>query len=188
MIDGPHRSLPLQGHWKKFALHVDKRVYSLEERCQFLSVAVKKEFSSSVLIAAHSVLDEIGRGLPNIFNSVERIEVIRKDCPGSIGNNLFIDCVVCELLEGGTGRKVIRDALKKASEEITHINLRSIEEHYCREEENMRTINSLRGRMDETVEEINFDSVASELIENLESRKKVQEPSKRVGIEEGPEL
>lgn len=188
MIDGPHRSLPLQRHWKRFALYVDKKAYSLEERRQSLSVAVKKEFSNSVLIAVRDVLDEVGQGLPSIVNPVERIEAIRKDCPGSIANNLFIDCVVCELLEGRTGRKVIRDALKRASEEITHIHFRSIEEHYCREEEGMRTINSLRGRMDETAQETNFDSVVLELIENLGSRKNVQEPSKRVGIEEGPEL
>ena len=188
MIDGPHRSLLLGRHWKKFALHVDKKAYSLEERCQSLSVAVKKEFSSSVLTAVRDVLDEIERGLPSIVNPVERIEAIRKDCPGSIANNLFIDCVTCELLKGCTGQKVIRDALKSASGEITHAHLRSIEEHYCREEEGMRTIDSLRGRMDETVQETNFDSIALELIENLGSKKNVQEPSKRVGIEEGPEL
>ena len=189
MIDGPHISLPLQRHWKKFALCVDKEAYSLEERCQSLSMAVKKEFSSSVFIAVRNVLDEIGRGLPSMVNPVERIEVIRKDCPGSVADNLFIDYVICELLKGRAAYpKVIRDALKSVSEEITHISSRSIEEHYCREKEGMKTIDSLRGRIDETVQKTNFDSIALELMENLGSEKNVQEFSKRVGIEEGPEL
>ena len=189
MIDGPHRSLPLQRHWKKFTLYVDKKAYSMEERCQSLSVAVKKEFSSSVFTAVRDILDDIEQGLPNIVNPVERIEAIRKDCPGSIANNLFIDYVICELLKGHTAcRKILRDALKSASEEITHTYLRSIEEHYCREEEGMKTIDSFRERMDKTVQKTSFDSIALELIENLGSRKNVQEIPKRVGIEEGPEL
>ena len=188
MIDGPHRSLPLGKNWKNFMLYADKEAYSLGERRQSLSIAVKKEFSNSVLTAVRDVLDEKERGLFSIVDPVERIEAIREDCPGSTADNLFIDWVIYGLSEGGTGQKVLEDALKNASEELTHAQLRSIEEHHCREEENVKTIDSLRKRIYETVQETNFDSIASELIESLSSKKNVQKPSKRVGLDEGPEL
>ena len=188
MIDGPHRSLPLKRHWKNFALRADKEAHSLEERLQSLSVAVKKEFSNSALATVRNILHQIDRGFPDIVDPIEQIEAIREDCSGSTTDNSLINCVIFELSKKNTGQKVLKDALKSASEEVVHAHLRSIEEHYCRDKEGMNTIDSLRNRIDETVQKIDFDSIVSELIEGLGSKKSVQNISKHVGIDEGPKL
>lgn len=186
MIDGPHRSLPLKRHWRDFMLCADKEAYSLEERCQSLSIAVKKEFSSSVLTAVRDVLDEREQGLPSIVDPIERIETIQENYPGSTADSFFIEEVICGLLKGETSQKVLEDGLKNACERLICAHFRSIEEHQCRKE--LKTIGYLRKRMYETAQETKADFIVSELIKDLDLKKNVQKPSKRTGLDEGPEL
>ena len=188
MTDGPHRSLPLRKHWKDFAKRIDIEAYSLEENCQYLRAAVKKDFSEPVLTAVRNLLDERKRGPLPVVDPVKQIEATSKDCRGSAADNILIRCVTYELSKGRTGEEAFKNAFKNASEEVARANFRSIQEHYCREETNIKRLNSFRKRLGETIRKTDFNSIGSEVIEKRESRKTIQKLSKRTGVDEGPEL
>lgn len=183
MTDGPHRSLLLKKHWKDFAKRIDIEACSLEERRQYLRVAVKKEFPEPVLTALRNFLDEMKRGFLPVVDPVKRIEAISKNCRGSAAGNILISCAIHKLSKGQIGKDAFQNAFKDASEQVARANLRSIEEHYCRKEPNSERLNSFRKRLDKTFQETDFDSIGSELIEKRELKKTI-----RTGVDEGPEL
>lgn len=60
MSDGPHRSLPLPTHWKKFAERVYKPAFPLLEMTDAATDALLRDFRKEV---PHSLLEELGNTL-----------------------------------------------------------------------------------------------------------------------------
>lgn len=186
MSDGPHRSLPLRRHWKKFAERAAVRSYSLDEVAAVLPGALTNDFKEAPLNQIRDIL--LGDSQRSLFprNCADQLEELRGTCRGSTVGNMLIDCAIEANAIGLTGDTAINAAAKNASEAYARGIMRQIEEHYRRKQPGSEL--NVRNRMSAACEQVSFASFASEIMSGKSDSAGKYRLMKHTGIDEGPRL
>jgi hypothetical protein len=186
MSDGPHRSLPMRRHWRDTAERAAKPVHSLEEVCETLTFALKRDILETPIEKMREIFD--GRK-PDLFptRQLEQLEDLRNTCRGSAAANVSIDCAI-EAIQGGLrGDAAVQSTLQNALEDVMRSASRGMNEHYQRKATSNETVN-LRTRLDAARRQIDCAAIARELLSSQKppSPRSLQLP-RHTGIDEGPE-
>lgn len=186
MSDGPHRSLPMRRHWKKFAERASKHSYSLDEVSAVLPSALMNDFKDAPLNQVSGIF--LGDGQIPLFQQdcADRLEELRRICRGSTVGNTLIDCAIEANANGLTGEAAINAAVRNASEAYARTILHQIEEHYRRKQPGSQF--NVRNRMSAACNQVSFASFASEMMYGNDGTKGKFDVMKRTGIDEGPRL
>lgn len=186
MSDGPHRSLPMRRHWKKFAERAAKRSYSLDEAAAVLPGALSNDFKEAPLNQVRDIL--LGDDQISLFrrDCADRLEELRSTCRGSTAGSMLIDCAIEVTANGLTGDSAFNTSLANALKAYAQGVCRQIEEHYQRKKPESEL--NMRNRLSASCERVSFTSLASEMMTgNAGSRDKFL-VMKHTGIDEGPRL
>ena len=184
MSDGPHRSLPMKRHWKKFAERLENSSYTPEEIDEAWLSALKKDFREPPLSEIRTIL--VGNGQRPLFkeNLAAQLDSVRQSCRGSAVGNTLIDCAIAADANGMVGNSAFHHALTSTLEAHVRSHYRQIEEHYYRK--SPVKCPPVRERLHEAYNRFSCASFASELM-SPQSSIGHQLP-KRTGIDEGPQL
>lgn len=186
MSDGPHRSLPMRRHWKKFAERASKRSYSLEDVAAVLPSALMRDFKEAPIKEVHDIL--VGDGQIPLFHqdSADQLERLRRICRGSTVGYAVIDCAMEASANGLTGEAAYNAAVINASKAHSRAVFHQIEEHFRRKEPGSQF--NLRSRMNDACSQVSFGSFASAMMSGKVGTKGNFDVIKHAGIDEGPQL
>lgn len=186
MSDGPHRSLPMRRHWKKFAERAATRSYSLDEVAAVIPGALVNDFKDTPLNQVRDIL--LGDSQRSLFprNCADQLEELRGTCRGSTVGNMFLDCAIEANAIGLTGDSAINAAAKNALEAYARGICRQIEEHYRRKKPGSEL--NVRNRLSAACEQVSFASFATEMMSGNSGGRGKLLVMKHTGIDEGPQL
>jgi len=186
MSDGPHRSLPLRRHWRKVLERVVTPSFSPGEIVEALYSALINDLREAPMPQVLSILRSDGQ--PSLFheNCVDKLEGLRRICPGSTAGNILLDCVIEANANGLTGDQAAVMALENASEAIYSSARNSIEEH-CKRKESWSAIN-IRTSLKTAWNSVSCSELASEIMLGKATRMTRVGLTKRTGLDEGPPL
>lgn len=186
MSDGPHRSLPLRQHWRKFAERAATPSFSLNEVAEALPIALLKDFREVPVQQISAIL--LGDRQISLFpqNRTGLLEAVRGVCRGSTPGTILIDCAIEASANGLTGRSALHTALENAFQAHVRGVCHSIEEHYYRKDP-PNAIN-IRARLKAACRQVSYATLASEMVSGKPGNIGKFHPEKRMGIDEGPQL
>ncbi len=191
MSDGPHRSLPLNRGWKKFAEHADNSAYSADEVCAALPSALEKDWkndiSQSLFDSVRDVLGDTNQGSLLSDSKIEQLEMMRAGGVGNGFSNTLIDCAIDSVRKNLFGAQALHDAVSSALKERAYDGIRSVEEHYQRHNVSGQRILDIRGRLENGVSSCPLNDIATELSSKgkLSDKYKI---SKNTSVDDGPPL
>lgn len=185
MSDGPHRSLPMQQHWRGVAEQAYRPAFSVTQVSESLTYAQMRELADAPIAKVREAVCRESLFKYDVGSVVAEVEATREYCRGSSSGNSLIDNIVVALMEGLSGEDACRKAIEGTIEDQTRSACRSIEEHYLRKAggENAAFI---RGRMEEAQQECKLAEVAERLLQG--DRPSSIRPVKQTGTDEGPPL
>lgn len=186
MSDGPHKSLPLKRHWKKFAERAATPSFSLSEVAYALPTALLKDFKEAPMSQVLKIF--LGDGQISLFptNHADLLEAVRGTCRGSTVGTILIDCAIEANTYGLTGHLACNTALENALEAYARGTCHSIEEHYKRKEP--WSVVNVRDRLRSACSQVSFATLASEIMSDKPNRTGKFHLVKRTGIDEGPQI
>lgn len=187
MSDGPHRSLPMRRHWKNLAERAAKAAFSVNEVCDALPVALKRDFFAEAPLK--TVRDILGGGKQaSLFSDDrnEQLEAARQSSRSAVGNTL-INCAIEAVSDGLSGEAAFQSALANALEEHARGEFRSIEEHY-QDKASAYSARFVRDRLDAARRQSDFTGLASDIAAHGRQPLGNVQLEKRRGLDEGPPL
>jgi hypothetical protein len=188
MSDGPHKSLPMQRHWRQFAERAGNSACPMEEVGEALTPALKREFAAAPV---DDVRDILGAGSKQaslfVQERITQLEALRGKNPGSAVAKTLIDCAVEAVAGGQMGESAMSSALEDALESRTRECFRSVEEHYQREGSG-REAAFMRERLNVAKGSCDYKGIASDLNAGGKPSAGPAKLRKRSGIDEGPPL
>lgn len=187
MSDGPHKSLNMRSHWRRFAERADKAAYSLHEVSEALSAALQQEFREAPLRQLKKALGVDDQGALFSMQSPQELDALRDECPGSAAGNALIDCAKEAVGSGLGGETACERALANALDECLRSAFRGIEEHYYRKAPGYRA-QFVRSRLDEERSRCDANSLAKDMLNAPPKGSHGRTLSKYEGLDEGPEL
>lgn len=187
MSDGPHKSLPLRFHWRKFAERAATDAYSIEEVSEALPFAIREDLREAPLATVWNIL--AGGEQQSLFcdEKLEKLEVLRKTCRGSSMAHTLIDCAIEAVGNGLTGGTAYRSTLENAFDGYTYSICRSVEEHYLRKASNHEA-RFIRNRLSDARRGCDFKGLAEDLMAAGSPLLRSNRLPRRTGIDEGPRL
>lgn len=187
MSDGPLKSMKMRRHWRPFAERVENPSCPLDQVCDALNHALKKDFAEAPV---EQVKDILGAGCKqaSLFpqERISQLENLRRECPGSAAAKALIDCAVEAVADGRGGEAAVKEAVKNASESYTRNYFRGVEEHCQREGADSADL--IRDRLHATHQACDYDALASDLMSGEKPSGKSSGVEKRSGIDDGPPL
>lgn len=186
MSDGPHRSLPLRRHWRQLLERVVTPSFSSGEVVEALYNAIINDLREAPMSQVLSILQ--GDGQPSLFheNCTNKLEALRRICPGSTAGNILLDCAIEANAYGLVGNQAAVMALENASEAIYLGARNSIEEHYKRKES--WSVMNVRASLKAAWNAVSGSELASKIMLGKAARKNKVGLTKRTGLDEGPPL
>jgi len=187
MSDGPHRSLPMRRHWKILAERAAKAAFSIDQVCEALPYALKKDFREAPLRIIREIL---GAGEQNSLfgeDKVAQLDAVRRACRGSAAANCLIDSAIEAVGNGLSGETAFVSTVANALADHTRGALRSTEEHYQRAAGG-HSAQFIRERLTGARRQCDFKSLAVELTGSGKSLRKSSHLPRHTGIDEGPPL
>ncbi|SCA56746.1 conserved hypothetical protein [Candidatus Terasakiella magnetica] len=186
MSDGPHYSLNMRKAWKRVAEKGDTHACSISEVKDALADALAADFkyengSESIDKIKDILSNPQGDLLSN--NPVEQLEQNRLQFSGHELSERFIDHIQEALLDGNRGEMAVTIGVENALAERSMRYVRSIEEHYLREDSRARST-FLRSRLDQAIRQSSFHEITSELSNSGNSSWK-QKSIKKNDIDQG---
>ena len=187
MSDGPHRSLPMQRHWRNLAERAAKSAFSPDQVCEALPTVLKADFRGVPLDVVRDILG--GGKHSTLFpdDKVVQLESVRRICPGSAAGGALINCAIDAVTKGLTGDGAFLSALENAFDDHARAGFRSVEEHYQREG-SQRGARFARQRLDEARRQCNLKSLAQEFVAADKRPSNTIRLPQHTGIDEGPQL
>ena len=187
MSDGPHRSLPMRRHWKDLAERAAKAAYSVDQVCEMLPYALKKDLREVPLAAVRDILGGAPQGALFPNERIEQLEAVRQASRRSAASNAVIDYAIQAVGDGLTGDAAFRATLENACEERARSGFRSVEEHYHREA-TARSARYVRDRLDAARQQCDFKAIASGFIAPGKPPRDALRLPRHMGLDEGPAL
>lgn len=186
MSDGPHRSLPLRRHWRKFLERVVTPSFSSGEVIEALSNALINDFKEAPVPQVLNILQ--GDGHPSLFheNCAGQLEALRRTCPGSTAGNILLECATEVNANGLTGYQAVRVTLENALDALFRSARNSIEEH-CKRKESWSGMN-IRTRLKNAWNDVSFSGLASEIMSGKATSTNKASLTKRTGLDDGPQF
>lgn len=191
MSDGPHRSLPLNRGWKKFAEHADNSAYSADEVSSSLPSPLgkdwKKYISPSLLRSLRDILGDTSQGSLLSDSKIEQLNMLRSAGVGNNFANTLIDCAEDAVRRNLFGQEAVQQSAISALKELAYDGIRSVEEHYLRKKVSQNVILDVRNRMVEAAEKCPYNDISSQLLYKgkLSSEYKI---NKNTSVDDGPPL
>ena len=191
MSDGPHRTLPLNQHWKKVLELVENPACSMEEIHEKLNYALKEELSKTVLKSVCGILDGMNQGLPFPEGRTPEImqwfKFLREKHRGTVSNDVLLDNATMTAMDGHGKERMFEEAVKNSQEEVLDAHVRSMEEHCFRKPDGKDPF-FIRDRLYEMRVAADISSLASETVSEVRSGIKGEKPRNKTGLDEGPKL
>ena len=185
MSDGPHKSLPMRRHWKKFAERAQGQAFSHAELDEAFAFGLRKDYSKVPL----SVIRDIFINGTEASQRREDISIqlndARQICRGSAEGNILLDCAIEANNNGMTGVTACKYAMKNALETYAIDVCRQIEEHHLRKEPG--SVSYIRSRLSIARSQCEYETLVSELTSSSLSNTDFR-LTKRTGLDEGPLL
>lgn len=177
----------MRRHWRELAERAAKAAFSLDDVCEAISHALKKDARELPLNSVRDILDGGKQGSLFQNDRIKQLEAARETCRGSALGNSLIDCAIEAITDGLTGKTACRRALANAFAEYTRSNFRSIEEHYQREASS-RSARHIRDRLNAARARCDLSALASALTAPAKPPRTAIRLPKRTGLDEGPPL
>ena len=187
MSDGPHRSLPMRRPWKDLAMRAAKAAFSVDQVCEALPRALKREFREAPVEAVREILGGGEQGSLFSNDIVLQLEIARGACRGSSTGAALIDCAIEAVTTGLKGDTACEAAVRSALDACAQSNFRSVEEHYQREA-TTHSARLVRERLDAARHKCDFGALASELLAPTKPKGRTDNLPKRTAIDDGPEI
>lgn len=185
MSDGPHRSLPLPRHWKRFARCASSPAFSSSEVVEALSIALKRDFLEEVPVSkVYQILSGDGQRYLFPEAQADQLEALRDAHPGSVLAETLIDCALDALAKGLQGHHAAHSATAQALEAQARNRDRQIIEHHHRSGGGSPDPSD---RLRSARSQLSYSQVATELVSSRATARDLR-PTKHSGIDEGPPL
>ncbi len=185
MSDGPHKSLPMRRHWKKFAERAQSPAFSHVELDEAFSFGLRKDYSK---VPLSEICDIFVNGIKASQCREEislQLNDARQICRGSAEGNILLDCAIEVNKNGMTGDTAFRHAFKNALETYALDVCRQIEEHHLRKKPG--SVSYIRSRLSIARSQCGYETLVSELTSSSLSNTDFR-LTKRTGLDEGPLL
>lgn len=188
MSDGPHKSLPMQRHWRQFAERAGNPACPMAEVREALAPALKREFAGAPVDDVRDILGA-GSKQASLFpqERITQLEALRAKYPGSAPAKALIDCAVESASGGQIGESVVASVLESALESRTRDCFRSVQEHYYREGSGRKAA-FMRERLNSAKGSCDYKGIASDLSAGGKQPAASAKLQKRSGIDDGPPL
>lgn len=191
MSDGPHRSLPLNRGWRKFAEHADNKAYSADEVRSAVPSALegdwRSDISQSLFNGIRDVLGDTSQGSLLSDSKIEQLNMMRAVGVGNNFANTLIDCAEDAVRQGLFGNQAVQHAVVSALLERAYAGIRSVEEHYQRHNVSGQGILNIRERLESGVFSCPINDIAAQLSSKgrLSDNYKI---TKNASLSDGPPL
>lgn len=189
MSDGPHRSLPLPKLWKELAKRADQQTYGLEQVAEAAASALAGDLKNEVKWALLDALKSIFTGRDNSLQSPEialqELEGAKKLAAGSVFGMNAVAFSIELINDGNFGLDAFHDAIGAAAKHRGFANIKSVEEHYLRKE-NQQRASKVKTRLESAISGLSENRLGS-LLANRESAIR-RRPRKKTSIDEGVPL
>lgn len=189
MSDDPHRSLPLPKLWKEFAKRADQQAYGSEQVAEAAVNALAGDLKNEVKWALLNALKSIFTGRDNSLQSPEialqDLEIVKKLAAGSVFGMNAVAFSIELINDGNFGLDAFHDAIGAAAKHRGFANIKSVEEHYLRKE-NQRRAFKVKTRLYSAISGLSENRLGS-LLANRESATS-RRPRKKTSIDEGVPL
>lgn len=188
MSDGPHRSLPMPKAWKELAYRADNKAFAVEDVRAALPAALAADWQDVPDDVKATVQDVLNPAHPSLFpdEGLERLERCRAATAGAplgvalVG--LAIDALTLSAPQGASLLDVVTNALLGDA----FGRSRQMEEHYYRKSNQLRAAD-LRGRLDGSIAQTDFSSIANIILSNGFGNS-TRLPPKQSGLDDGVQL
>ena len=187
MSDGPHKSLPLPPHWKKFAERIYKPAFSILEMTDAATDALLRDFSTEV---PHGVLEELREVLyheqPTLFGEQgQQLETLQKQADGYPLRRVFLENVA-NADKTHSSDDMLIEAIRRSVLDLMARRARQIEEHYYRQPKKLEDVN-VRERIESTCKELDEATIAHRLLGDNQIAS-FERTTKQHGVDDGVPL
>ncbi|WP_404425499.1 hypothetical protein [Thalassospira australica] len=187
MSDGPHRSLPLKRHWKRFAQKAANGAYSIEEVQEELERALSKELKDARLDLLERIFLEEEQGQLFEDEKLERANRLLESVEGSTVFLTAAESAIETIMENKHGEEAIKHVLRSVADEIFQKHARSIEEHWQREA-GYRGIRTIRNRLNWLRSNFSYRKTSQPRSDASSTINRRNRNVSRTGLDEGPAL
>ena len=169
MHDGPHKTLPLRGPWKKAFERAGTPAFSLREvgesLIQALASDCRKEVSPSLLLRIREAIES-----PNghLF-SESRSEEIKQLCgigPMNVLEQALVDNLMARSANEPLTLVVLSESMIAALEERIECRKRQAEEHYCQRSPTEKSTTSCFKTIGSAASKIDLIALANQIIDD----------------------
>jgi hypothetical protein len=183
MSDGPHRSLPMRPGWKRVAECGDNHAFAPEEVSNAIIPALEQDCRAEM---TPEFLDAFCDLYGSLFKDQlgPELEALRGAAGCGIGR-IVLDHAIQMSANGETGPEAPVQALANALTDRAARGARQVEEHYCRESNEVRAQN-VRARIEQGVGGADVDGLARRVLKRDSGSS--APPVKQQGLDDGVRL
>jgi len=186
MSDGPHRSLKLRPHWRKFAEKAASQAYSNEEVEEELKRAIDKDWKDAGLDALEDIFKIKDQGSLFEDDRTDKAQDLLDSAEGSAITLIAGECAIEAIIDGKHGNDAYNSVVENVGNDFFLKQARSIHEHWQRKAKASEA-SSMGERLQKLRSEFRY--VRTPRANSPSSGPSIQlRVSRRTGIDEGPSL
>ncbi|WP_417845839.1 hypothetical protein [Thalassospira povalilytica] len=186
MSDGPHRSLKLRPHWKKFAEKAASQAYSFEEVEEELKRAIDKDWKNAGLDALEDFFKVKDQGSLFGDDRIERAQYLIDTAEGSAIALIAVECAIEAIADGKHGTDAYNLVVENVGDEFFLKQSRSIQEHWQRKAK-VSEAKSMSNRLQKLRSEFHYSRISKDRTP-LSGASINRRAARRTGLDEGPSL
>ena len=188
MSDGPHRSLPMRGGWRRVAARAANPAFVCEEISSAIIPALEQDCRAEMESGLIDDICDLAREQESsLFREDIRhqLEGLRRAAGCGIGR-VFLDNVIQLSAVGAAELDVLARAMTAALIDRAARGARQVEEHYCRNSTMSRAIDT-RSRIDQAISASPIEALARQLLK-MEVRRSERPALRHQGLDDGVRL
>jgi hypothetical protein len=189
MSDGPHKSLPMRGGWKKFAERADKAAFEPEQVASAAVPALEDDWQEDVAPNLGALRQIVGDACQlTLFGSANTaaLEELKRLNPGNSLWRAVVDGVAQAVAGGQTGDEALLNGATAALLDRGARAIRQVEEHYLRRAGENRALN-VRTRMEDGMSRAPVETLGRRML-GFDPGTAPQQPEKLQGLDDGVRL
>jgi hypothetical protein len=189
MSDGPHKSLPMRGGWKKFAERADKAAFEPEQVASAAIPALEGDWQEDVAPNLGALREIVGDARQlTLFGGTNTValETLNRLNPGNSLWRAVVGGVAEAVADGQTGEEALLRGTTAALLDRGARAIRQVEEHYLRRAGESRALN-VRTRMEDGMSRAPVEALGRRML-GLHAGTAPQRPPKLQGLDDGVKL